>query len=379
MSPVRIADRIVLGARRGAGLPAAVLALVALLFALAGCGGSSGGGGETAAAAERDPLGSGRAVTLAFGGDVHFEEGLKARLASDPKTALEPLKELLKGADVAMVNLETAVTADGACPVRQAKQFTFATTPSAFTALRAAGVTVTTMANNHGLDCGRAGLEQTLAADARAGLPLIGVGADRDAAFTPYTVEKNGQRIAIVAASQVLDDNLKGEWMATDDQPGMATARDLGGLVRAVREARAEADTVVVYLHWGTELQQCPNTQQPQLARLLATAGADLLVGSHAHVLLGAGYLGRTYVAYGLGNLAFYAKEPPRTSSGVLHVTVTGRRIDRAAWRPALISDGAPIPLTGTDRTAAIRDWRRLRDCTGLARQASGDYLSTEK
>jgi poly-gamma-glutamate synthesis protein (capsule biosynthesis protein) len=356
-----------------------LLAALTASVALAGCGGSDGSGDrETTAGSARDPLGSGRPVTLAFGGDVHFEEGLKARLAADPRTALDPLRELLKGADVAMVNLETAVTADGGCPTAQAKQFSFATTPSAFTALKAAGVTVTTMANNHGLDCGRAGLEQSLAANARSGLPLIGVGADRDAAFAPYTVEKNGQRIAIVAASQVLDDNLEGEWMATDEEPGMATARDLGGLVRAVRAARASADTVVVFLHWGTELQQCPNIQQPQLATLLAAAGADLLVGSHAHVLLGAGYLGRTYVAYGLGNLAFYAKEPPRTSSGVLHVTVTGRRVDKAVWKPALISDGAPIPLAGAEREAAIREFRGLRACTGLAGAASGDYLDTE-
>lgn len=347
---------------------------------LVGCGGSSAGNGDaTQPAVVRNPLGNGRAVTFAFGGDVHFEEGLKARLAADPKTALDPLPKLLKGADISMVNLETAVTTDGSCPEAQAKQFTFAAVPSAFTALRSAGVTVTTMANNHGLDCGRAGLEQSLAADSRAGLPLIGVGADRAAAFKPFTTEVNGQKIAIVAASQVLDENLKAEWMATATEPGMATARDLGGLVRAVRDARATADTVVVFLHWGTELQQCPNVSQPPLARLLSAAGADLVVGSHAHVPLGAGFNGRTLVAYGLGNLAFYAKGAPRTSSGTLLVTVTGRRVDRYAWRPAVIEDGAPIPLSGPARTAAIQEWRALRDCTGLAAKPSGAYLSTEK
>lgn len=344
---------------------------------VAGCG-SSGPDGPAPAAAEPNPLGSGRPVTLAFGGDVHFEEGLRARLATDPKQALAPLPRLLRGADLAMVNLETAVTADGGCPSRQPKQFTFAVGPAAFTALRAAGVSVTTMANNHGLDCGREGLLQSLEADRRAGLPLIGVGADRAAAFAPFRAEVDGQRIAVVAASQVLDDELKGEWMATDEQPGMATARDLGGLVRAVRDARASADTVVVYLHWGTELEQCPNASQPPLARLLAAAGADVVVGSHAHVPLGAGYEGRTLVAYGLGNLAFYAKGAPRTTSGVLLVTVTGRRVDGYRWRPAVIADGAPIPLRGAERAAAIGSWRALRGCTGLAAAPSGRYLTAE-
>ena len=354
--------------------------VVASAAALAGgCGGAgSGGAGATAAVeAAPDPLGSGRPVTIAFGGDVHFEEQLGGRLAADPRTALGPLPRLLKGADLSVVNLETAVTADGSCPSRQEKQFTFATTPSAFTALRAAGVDVVSMANNHGLDCGRAGLEQTLAAD-RAGLALIGVGADRAAAFRPFTRTVAGQRIAVIAASQVLDDNLRGEWMATPEAAGMATARDLGGLVTAVRTARASADTVVVFLHWGTELQQCPNTQQPQLLRLLAQAGADLVVGAHAHVLLGAGYSGRTYVAYGLGNLAFYAKGAPRTDSGILRVTVTGRRVDKAVWRPATIRDGLPVPLEGAARRAAIDAWHRLRDCTGLAATPRGDYLSLD-
>nr|WP_183340918.1 CapA family protein [Conexibacter arvalis] len=352
-------------------------AAAALALPLAGCGGA-GAGGPAVASAEPDPLGSGRSVTFAFGGDVHFEEGLRTRLDADPRTALDPLPRLLRGADVAMVNLETAVTTDGGCPQRQPKQFTFAVGSSAFAALRAAGVTVTTMANNHGLDCGRAGLVQSLEAARRAGMPLIGVGADRDAAFAPYRTRVNGQRIAIVAASQVLDDELRGEWMVTDEQPGMATARDLGGLVRAVREARASADTVVVFLHWGTELGQCPNPSQPPLARLLAAAGADVVVGSHAHVLLGAGYQGRTLVAYGLGNLAFYAKGAPRTTSGVLLVTVTGRRVDRHRWRPAVIEDGAPVPVRGGAADAARAAWRELRGCTGLAARPSGAYLTAE-
>ena len=353
-------------------MPLAAAVVVAL-----GCAGS-GPSGPAPAAADPDPLGNGRAVTLAFGGDVHFEAGLRARLAADPKQALDPLPRLLRGADLAMVNLETAVTADGGCPSRQPKQFTFAVGPTAFTALRAARVSVTTMANNHGLDCGREGLLQSLEADRRAGLPLIGVGEDRNAAFAPYRTVVGGQRIAVVAASQVLDDELRDEWMATDEQPGMATARDLGGLVRAVRDARASADTVVVYLHWGTELQQCPNASQPPLARLLAAAGADVVVGSHAHVPLGAGYEGRTLVAYGLGNLAFYARGAPRTTSGVLLVTVTGRRVDRYRWRPAVIEDGAPVPLKGAERAAAVDSWRALRGCTGLAARPSGRYLTAE-
>ena len=71
-------------------------------------------------------------------------------------------------------------------------------------------------------------------------------------------------------------------------------------LVRAVREARATSDTVVVFLHWGIELDGCPTSTQRTLARQLVSAGADIVVGGHAHRLQGAGRLGRALVSYGL-------------------------------------------------------------------------------
>jgi poly-gamma-glutamate capsule biosynthesis protein CapA/YwtB (metallophosphatase superfamily) len=329
--------------------------------------------GEAGPAQARSPLGSGRPVTLAFGGDVHFEDALGARLAADPRTALAPLRGLLRGADVSVVNLETAITADGGCPEPQPKQYVFAAPASAFAALRGAGVTAATMANNHGLDCGRAGLAQSLAAARAARFPLIGVGANERRAFRSYRVTVRGQRIAILAASQVVDYELADTWVATPRAAGMATSTNgLVALATAVRDARRNADTVVVVLHWGTERAQCPNAVQPSLARFLADAGADVVVGSHAHVLLGAGYLGRTLVAYGLGNLAFYATSAAGTDSGVLAVTVTGRRVDRYRWRPARIVAGVPVPLQRAEADAAKQRWRALRGCTGLRRRPGG-------
>ena len=96
---------------------------------------------------------------------------------------------------------------------------------------------------------------------------------------------------------------------------------------------------MIVYLHWGTELQDCPNPLQEPLAQLLVKAGADIVVGTHAHVLLGGGYLGSAYVDYGLGNFAFYDNSPPENASGSLVITATGRHIDSVRWRPAVIED----------------------------------------
>ena len=166
----------------------------------------------------------------------------------------------------------------------------------------------------------------------------------------------------------MLDDHLVSAWSAGPGKLGLASAKDEPRLVRAVREARSSSDTVVVFLHWGLELDSCPTSSQKSLARKLIAAGADIVVGSHAHVLVGAGRRGKALVAYGLGNFVFYASRAETVESGVLEVTVTGRRIDGYRWVPARISGGIPYPLTGSARGRAQASWRALRSCTDLRR-----------
>ena len=109
---------------------------------------------------------------------------------------------------------------------------------------------------------------------------------------------------------------------------------------------------------------------------MLVQAGADIVIGSHAHVLLGGGYLGSAYVDYGLGNFAFYNTPAPTDQSGSLVITATGRQIDSVAWRPALIEDELPVPLTGDEAAQALATWNAARTCTDLS-PADGTSLAT--
>jgi poly-gamma-glutamate synthesis protein (capsule biosynthesis protein) len=352
--------------------------------ASAGHRGSSQGGtgtkdGARDTNAKGSPLspdwkGDGRPVTLAFGGDVHFESSLATRLAADPATALDGISALLSGADLSMTNFESALIS-GACTDPQPKQFVFHAPPAAITAFKDAHVTLVSEANNHGEDCGRPGLAQSLSIAKAAGFPVLGIGANAAQAFAPFRTSIHGQRIAIIAATEVIDSDLLTSWTATATQAGLASAYQEGELVAAVQAARQDSDTVVVFLHWGTETQQCPNSVQPPLAKALVKAGADIVIGSHAHVQLGAGYLGSALVDYGLGNLAFYDTTPPETYSGALHVTITGRYIDSFNWRPAEISNGLPVALTGASAAAvAVQRWTALRGCTGPGRDGDGEH-----
>ena len=310
-----------------------------------------------------DPLGNGEAVTIAFGGDVHFEDEIRAALDSQGPATLAAIAPVLGAADLSIVNLETSITERG---TPADKAYTFRAPARALETLAAAGVDAVSIANNHGLDYGDEGFDDTLAAEASTGMPILGIGRSGPEAYAPQIFRVRGQRIAVIAATQVLDDALIGDWTAHEDHRGLASAKEVDRLTAEVRRARARADTVVVYLHWGTEKQTCPQDRQRALARALVDAGADVIVGRPAHRLQGAGRLDNAFVAYGLGNFVFYADSGPGVETGVLTVTVTGRRVDGYRWTPARIVGGLPVPLVGDEATAAEREWQSLRGCTDL-------------
>jgi poly-gamma-glutamate capsule biosynthesis protein CapA/YwtB (metallophosphatase superfamily) len=304
-------------------------------------------------------------VTLAFAGDVHFA-GRTARLLSDPATAFGPVATVLRAADFAAVNLETSVTSRGA---PQPKTYHFRTVPAAFTALRDAGVDLVTMANNHVLDYGPVGLADTLAAARAARFPYVGIGTDAAAAWAPYVTTIKGMRIAVVGVSQVAE--LASSWVATDSRPGEANAIDLTRTLAAVRAARRLAPTVIVFMHWGTEGQACPDPNQLSLARKLAAAGASIIVGAHAHMLQGSGWLGHTFVAYGMGNFLWW-ESSYSTATGVLELTIHPHAPLTARFIPAVVSStGQPVVERGATASRAVAHYDSLRACAELAQQPS--------
>ena len=134
-----------------------------------------------------------------------------------------------------------------------------------------------------------------------------------------------------------------------------------------MRAVRPEVDTLVVFLHWGTEETYCASPEQEDLAKTLIAAGADIIVGSHAHRVFGAGHLGTAFVAYGLGNFVYFREDGESGRSGVLQLTVTGREVDKYSWVPTRITHGIPVPLTGAAAAADVTEWENRRNCSGLS------------
>jgi poly-gamma-glutamate capsule biosynthesis protein CapA/YwtB (metallophosphatase superfamily) len=307
-------------------------------------------------------------ITIAFAGDVHFEAQLRPRLG-DPSTALAPVAAQLSAADLTVVNLETSIGASGS---PEPKRFTFQAPPEALDALAAAGVDVATMANNHGMDFGQEGLSDTLAAIAAdPALTVIGVGSNAAQAFAPAVVDVRGTTVAVIGAHSADDPTADPteHWAAGDDTPGVAVVQDPGRLAEAVRAASEAAEVVVVFMHWGIQGDRCPSPSQAETARVLADAGADIVVGSHPHVVQGTGLLDDTYVAYGLGNFVWYNPGTGAGSmTGVLTLTVDDGKVVAEQWLPARIqSNGLPLFATGADAEGLAADFSQLRECARLA------------
>ncbi|GIH08413.1 capsular polysaccharide biosynthesis protein [Rhizocola hellebori] len=341
--------------------------MIALAVAISGC--SSGGpkqatptppAATTAPSPSADP-GPASEIKLAFAGDVHFIDETLPHL-NNPQTAFGAYADLLRAADFAMVNLETAITERG---VEGPKRFHFRAPPVAYAAVKAAGIDLVSIANNHTLDYGEVGLIDTLDFAKLADMPVVGAGLNVTQAYEPYVTTVRGIRVGVVALSQVWE--LAAQWKATATKPGIAMAFDKALSVAAVKKAKSMADIVVVYLHWGTEDVNCPNNDQKMIAKALADAGAHILVGTHSHVPHGDGYLGKTYVHYGLGNF-LWARSG---SKDTLLLNLTVRRDGTVAKKDFVVGvvseNGQPVPVTGAALAATQQRLAEAAKCTGLA------------
>ncbi|MGH3729195.1 MAG: CapA family protein [Micromonosporaceae bacterium] len=358
-SPVERAEADSSVWRPGWSKSLAVVFASAVLLGTAGCSdsGSGAGPGSSRTSSATPPT-----ITLAFAGDVHFA-GRTLALLDNPDTAFGPIAKDLSAADVSVVNLETAVT-DGGTP--EPKQFHFRAPASTYQAVKAAGVDAVSLANNHAMDYGADGLSDTIRHASDAEVPVFGVGQDADAAYAPWITEVKGIKVAVLGLSQIRE--LSERWTAGAGKPGVAMAHDVDRAARAVRDAKQQADVVITFLHWGEEGNECPTERMTTLAKALADAGATAIIGTHAHLLQGDGWLGDTYVAYGLGNFLWWRDDAYSNDTGITNLTLKGTSLESATFVPARISDtGQPLVAEGAEATRITDKYAALRECTGLA------------
>lgn len=187
------------------------------------------------------------------------------------------------------------------------KQYTFRLPEEKVSMMNELGVDLVTLANNHALDFGTDALLDTCSTLDGAGILHVGAGANSEEARKPQIVELNSIRVGFIGASRVIP---VASWTAGSSTPGMLTAYDDTLLRQTIEETRPLCDYLIVYLHWGVERAEMPVDHQTTLGRRCINAGADLVIGSHPHVLQGLEYYGGKPIVYSLGNFIFGSSIP---------------------------------------------------------------------
>ena len=266
-----------------------------------------------------------RPARLAFVGDVSLSFHVTAYLEGYPaKPPIEPLfpfaavAEQLRSYDLAVGNLECVIAARG-----EKKRGKILRAPlSAPKLLLDAGFDLVSVANNHALDLGEEGYRQMLSLLTEAGLPFAGAHL-LDERLDPVAVAVlDGLRVAVVGHYN----------------------RDAKLALADVARARARADVVVVFVHWGNDWESTPLRFQRQWGRRLIDAGADAVVGTHPHVVQPDELYEGKLISHSLGNFVFAAMTRPGTRTGaLLELDVSERGVVDHRYRKLVIDDrGAP-------------------------------------
>ena len=219
----------------------------------------------------------------------------------------EAIRQTVGQADIFMANQEFPFSERGTAA--EDKQFTFRLPLSRVPMMNELGLDLVTLANNHALDFGADALLDTCAALDGAGILRVGAGANLDEARAPVFIEKNGIRFGFIGVSRVIPE---GGWAAGASRPGMFTTYDnnLPQVLEEIETARGLCDYLIVYVHWGIERNTSPEEYQRILGQKYIDAGADMVIGSHPHVLQGIEYYNGCPIVYSLGNFVFGSSIP---------------------------------------------------------------------
>lgn len=280
-----------------------------------------------------DSLPSERTVTLLATGDIIPAREVNYRMVmmNNFRWPYEKTADLLRQADITVINLE-APFVTGCVLTRSG--MVFCGDPRGVEGLTYAGVDVAGLGNNHSLNHGQEGLTET-------------VQILRDAGIIPAGNDPEYRTVKGIAFA----------FLSYNDVGGVA---DIDRVTAAVREATGSADVVVVSVHWGEEYVTMPTDRQRELARTIADAGADLILGNHPHWIQPVEQYGKTFITYAHGNFIFDQEWSEETKTGVVgtYTFFDGGLVD-ARYIPVRIEEyGQPYVLEGEARTRVLDGMR---------------------
>jgi D-alanyl-D-alanine carboxypeptidase len=252
-------------------------------------------------------------VTLAFGGDLMLDRGVKNSVMKNfdgDYSALFENLDILKKVDIAFANLEGPASDKG----KDAHNlYSFRMNPSIIPALKGAGFSILSTANNHEGDWGRDAYADTLARLKENEILYTGGNINSTEAENPTIIEKYGMKIGYLGFTDTGPDWMK----ATENQAGILSASN-PHFAEIIKNASAKVDFLIVSFHFGEEYQKKHNQRQENLAHTAIDNGAKIIIGSHPHVVQDTEVYKNGFIAYSLGNLIFDQYFSPDTMGGML-------------------------------------------------------------
>lgn len=298
-------------------------------------------------------------VSIGFAGDLCLSEGWSTLNFYDAHN--QNLSEGIAGGiieitgsfDIFTLNNEFTFSRRGA-PL-EGKYYTFRANPERIGILQELGTDVVSLSNNHCYDFGAEAFYDTLDTLTSAGIPYYGAGKNIDEARKPVFFVINGIKIGFVGANRSEKYIMTPE--AGEDSPGVLRTYDSAMYLETIRNAKADCDYLVAYVHWGTEDSTVVTDYQKEMGREYIDAGADAVIGGHPHVLQGMEYYKGKLIAYSMGDFWF---NDLHDDTGMLELAVNHTGTLYARFIPCVRRDG--VTSLVTDKKEAKRIYSYMED-----------------
>jgi len=290
-------------------------------------------------------------VFLIAVGDISYSRGVEriVKKQNDINYPFLKIRDYLKSADLVFGNLETPITQGAEIPDFE---MIFRSNPGTEQALKQAGFSILSLANNYTPNFGEKGLKDTFNYLENVDIKYVGAGENEEEAYQAVYVEKKGIKFAFLAYSD--NSTVPDFYEASVDRAGTAFMQ-MDKMTEAVNEAKQRSDFVIVSMHAGTEYSDKPNESQINFAHSAIDTGADLVIGHHPHTVQTLEKYKDKYIFYSLGNFVFDQPQSQETMEGLaIKVYFTKDRINKISLLPVVMENLAQPKIANKDEANRI-------------------------
>ena len=259
------------------------------------------------------------------------------------------LLDIMKSSSWMVVNNEFTVSNRG--ERMPGKYYTFRASPQRLSIYEELGVDLVTLANNHVYDFGKDAFYDMLDSFNEYNIPYIGAGRNIKEAMEPYYLIINGYKIAFINATRAEKIILTPE--AGENDGGVFRCYDPSSLIKLISDVKKDSDFVITLIHWGREDSHYLEDVQTETAKLYIDAGADVIIGSHAHVLQGIEFYKDKPIIYNLGDFIFNNETK---DTGIFQIKLNDDGNMTYYFIPAIQKEEYTSILKGNEKQRVIND-----------------------